>query len=70
MSRNGEEDAKPFYMERIFFKDYSGLYFIVHGDTSIIENALDLLQTEGIGTDRNVGNGFLNMKRLYRTHRS
>lgn len=65
VSRNGEEDAKPFYMERIFFKDYSGLYFIVHGDTSIIENALDLLQTEGIGTDRNVGNGFFEYEKDY-----
>lgn len=58
VSRDGSEDAEPFYMDRIFFKDYSGLYFIVDGDTSLIKPALDLLQTEGIGTDRNVGNGF------------
>lgn len=58
VSRDGSEDAKPFYMDRIFFKDYSGLYFIVEGDTSKIKPALDLLQTEGIGTDRNVGNGY------------
>lgn len=58
VSRNGSEDAKPFYMDRIFFKDYSGLYFIAEGDTSKIEPALNLLQTEGIGTDRNVGNGY------------
>jgi CRISPR-associated protein Csm4 len=58
VSRDGREDAKPFYMDRIFFKDYSGLYFMVEGDISKIESALDLLQTEGIGTDRNVGNGY------------
>lgn len=58
VSRDGSEDAKPFYMDRIFFKDYSGLYFMVEGDTSKIESALNLLQTEGIGTDRNVGNGY------------
>lgn len=58
ISRDGSEDAKPFYMDRIFFKDYSGLYFIVEGDTSKIKPALDLLCTEGIGTDRNVGNGY------------
>lgn len=58
VSRDGSEDAKPFYMDRIFFKDYSGLYFMVEGDTSKIEPALNLLQTEGIGTDRNVGNGY------------
>lgn len=58
ISRDGSEDAVPFYMDRIFFKDYSGLYFMAEGDTSLIETALNLLQSEGIGTDRNVGNGF------------
>lgn len=58
VSRLGEEDAKPYYMDRIYFKDYSGLYFIVIGDTTLFEKGLKLLQYEGIGTDRNVGNGF------------
>lgn len=58
VSRDGSEDAKPFYMDRIFFKDYSGLYFMVDGETSQIKPALDLLQSEGVGTDRNVGNGY------------
>ncbi len=47
----------PFYMDRIWFHDYSGLYFMVEGDDNTIKPALDLLQEEGIGTDRNVGNG-------------
>lgn len=58
VSRNGCEDAVPFYMDRIMFKDYSGLYFIAEGDTTLLEKALSLLQYEGIGTDRNVGNGY------------
>ncbi|MCR5570284.1 MAG: type III-A CRISPR-associated RAMP protein Csm4 [Paludibacteraceae bacterium] len=58
VSRTGEEDAKPFYMDRVIFKDYSGLFFIAEGDTTLLESALKLLQSEGIGTDRNVGNGY------------
>lgn len=58
VSRDGQEDARPFYMDRIIFKDYSGLFFIADGDITLLEIALNLLQTEGIGTDRNVGNGY------------
>lgn len=58
VSRDGQEDANPFYMDRISFKDYSGLFFIVEGDTTLLDSAIALLQTEGIGTDRNVGNGY------------
>lgn len=58
VSRDASQDAVPFYMDRVFFKDYSGLYFIAEGDVSLIKKALALLQSEGIGTDRNVGNGF------------
>lgn len=58
VSRDGQEEAKPFYMDRVTFKDYSGLFFMADGDTSLLESALSLLQTEGIGTDRNVGNGY------------
>lgn len=57
--RSGDNDTKPFYMDRLFFKDYSGLFFIVHGENvELLEFALSVLQHEGIGTDRNVGNGF------------
>lgn len=56
---NGEEqDTKIYYMERLFFKDYSGMYFIAEGETNLLEKALNILQYEGIGTDRNVGNGY------------
>lgn len=57
-SRLGDEDAVPFHMDRVFFKDCSGLYFIADGDCSLLEKGLELLQYEGIGTDRNVGNGY------------
>lgn len=54
------DHSSPFYMERVFFIENSGLYFLVDGDTSLIDEALPLLSEEGIGTDRNVGNGFFN----------
>lgn len=57
VSRCGE-DSRPFYMDRLYFKDYSGLFFMTEGDTSLIDRAMPLLAAEGIGTDRNVGNGF------------
>ncbi len=57
-SRTGEEDAKPFYVDKILFRHHAGLYFIAEGDTALLEKALQLLSMEGIGTDRNVGYGF------------
>lgn len=53
-----KQDPEPYYMERLFFKDHSGMFFIAEGDTSLLEKGLKILQLEGIGTDRNVGNGF------------
>lgn len=57
-SRIGEENAKPFYVDKILFRYDAGLYFIAEGDTTLLEKALQLLSMEGIGTDRNVGYGF------------
>lgn len=51
-------DTRIFYMERIYFADNAGLFFLAHGDTRKLEEALHVLQHEGIGTDRNVGQGF------------
>jgi CRISPR type III-A-associated RAMP protein Csm4 len=54
-------DATPYYIERIFFNKYSGLFFIAQFDNDEIKNyvisALLYLSDEGIGTDRHVGNG-------------
>ena len=57
-SRTGEEDAKPYYVDRIVFKDWAGLYFLATGDTTLLEKALSFLALEGFGTYRHVGMGF------------
>lgn len=56
-SRTGESNTTPFYMDRVCFDENSGLFFIADGNTSHIDKALKLLKHEGLGTDRNVGNG-------------
>ena len=58
VSRDYSENSKPFYMDRVYFEGESGLFFMAEGDTAAIDKALPLLAIEGIGTDRNVGNGF------------
>ena len=58
VSRTGKEDAVPFYMDRISYKDKAGLFFMAEGDTSLLDRGLKILKDNGIGTDRNVGNGF------------
>lgn len=60
--RTGQEDAKPYFVDRIFFRDYAGLYFLAEGDTDLLEKALNMLAIEGIGSDRNVGFGFFEYK--------
>lgn len=58
------EDAQPFYTERIYFHENAGLYFFLQYSNdeilNAIKSALDYLKEEGIGTDRNVGNGKFN----------
>ena len=56
--RSGKEPAMPYYVDRVSFMDYSGLYFLSYGDTSKLEEALRILEMEGIGTDRYIGFGF------------
>ena len=57
--RTGQSDAQPYYVDRISFCDESGLYFLVAGDnTAMLDEALKILEMEGIGTDRYVGYGF------------
>lgn len=58
ITRNYSEDAVPFYMERVSFAEQSGLYFLSTGNNELIEKGLSILQNEGLGTDRSVGNGF------------
>lgn len=56
--RSGKEPALPYHVDRISFMDYSGLYFLVSGDTTLLDEVLQILAMEGIGTDRYVGYGF------------
>lgn len=55
--RTGKKDAKPYFVDRILFKDQSGIYFLAMGDTTMLEKGLQLLSQEGFGTDRHVGFG-------------
>lgn len=57
-SRTGQEDAKPYYVDKIVFRHHAGLFFLAEGDTTLLEKALRILSMEGIGTDRNIGFGF------------
>lgn len=57
--RSGHDPAIPYYVDRISFRDESGLYFLAYGDdTSLLDEALRILKMEGMGTDRYVGYGF------------
>lgn len=60
--RYGEEgDTQIYYIERLFFREQSGLFCLAHFDNDDIKNkvfaALRFLQDEGLGTDKHVGNG-------------
>lgn len=60
-SRDESKDSEPFYIDKLYFKKHAGLWFAFIADNKEIskrvESALQLLQDEGLGTDRNVGNG-------------
>lgn len=56
-------DSTPFYIDRLFFRNNSGLFFMAEGDTSLLDKALPLLSLEGIGTDRNVGYGLFSFEK-------
>lgn len=59
--RDDMEDTRPFYVEKTLFKPHAGLFSLVQYFDAIwekrVKTALDLLQTEGLGTDRSVGMG-------------
>lgn len=61
VSPDGSSDSKPFYFERMFFAENSGLYFLIEFLNEDLKpqllHALQLLGDAGIGTDRTVGNG-------------
>ncbi len=56
-----KEDGTPYYIDRIYFTENSGLYFFIEYlqnlDKNKIEAAIRLLGDEGVGTDKHIGNG-------------
>lgn len=62
--RDEHQPTRIFYMDRLFFNSHSGFYFLLAvndewGEDFIhrFEGAMKLLGEEGIGTDRNIGQG-------------
>lgn len=59
--QGSDEDAIPFYIDRIYFEEDCGLYFLARfSDENLrgqVMAAIKLLGAQGIGTDRSVGNG-------------
>jgi len=56
--------SDPYYVDKIYFHDEAGLYFLMDSDDKhfdVIFKALELLQDFGFGTDRNIGNGQFEM---------
>jgi len=65
VSRNFQDDATTYYVDRLFFNENAGLFFLIQYDENsqpnntrdIVKAALQMLGENGIGTDRTVGNG-------------
>lgn len=61
MPNGNDVHPKPFYVDRLYFNKGAGLFFIIKYnekcEKEMIINSLKLLSSQGIGTDRNVGNG-------------
>ncbi|MEK6482148.1 type III-A CRISPR-associated RAMP protein Csm4 [Catalinimonas sp. 4WD22] len=66
VARSEGEDAIPYYVERLYFKKGSGLFTIVSYENEEarkrLRSALNLLQDEGLGTDRHVGHGLFKLE--------
>jgi len=56
-----ETDSKPYIIDRLYFEENCGLYFLAEFGNETIQNqvlhVLRILGENGIGTDRTVGNG-------------
>lgn len=57
----GEVNTQPYYIERIYFHQKAGLYFLIDcPDEALLEKievCLHVLGDQGFGTDKNAGNG-------------
>ncbi|HOK27274.1 MAG TPA: type III-A CRISPR-associated RAMP protein Csm4 [Bacteroidales bacterium] len=62
--RNPSEDSVPFYMEKLYFHEKAGLFFILRTENEEAKSrffqGLELLAETGLGSDRSVGNGRFN----------
>lgn len=65
--RENDRDTSIFYTERFYFNNKGGLYFLAHFENESVEKAFDMalhfLSDEGLGTDRNIGNGKFNYEK-------
>lgn len=63
-----QKDAKPFQLERIYWEEGAGLYFLLQTPNDDVKkkvkSILRLLGDNGIGTDRNVGNGMFEVEEI------
>jgi CRISPR-associated protein Csm4 len=57
--RSGDGDSVPYYIERTWFKEGTGLFFLVEvGDNEQqLKSCMHFLADSGLGTDKSVGNG-------------
>jgi len=63
VSRVEGEDARPYYIEKLYFHSQAGLYFLFYGTEESLNDlkvAMEVLKDEGLGTDRKVGHGQFN----------
>lgn len=60
-SPGSDDDSMPFYIDRIYFEEDCGFYFLANFSNNNLREqvliAMKLLGDQGIGTDRSVGNG-------------
>jgi CRISPR type III-A-associated RAMP protein Csm4 len=59
--REGNTDATPFFMDRVYFSENAGLFFLIKFLNEELKEkvkaAVKLLGENGIGTDKNIGQG-------------
>ena len=59
-------DAKPYYLERLYFREEAGLFFLLDcPDQTVREKVLSALESlgeNGVGLDRNTGNGHFELE--------
>jgi CRISPR-associated protein Csm4 len=62
------KESRPFYIDRIYFEDGCGLFFLVQFHDERLKDqilqCLKILGENGIGTDRTVGNGLFEFELL------